>query len=238
MSNWALNSLRRIAVDLQSFEDGRFLQDAVDSFIMYLELVYRKLLVQEQLDGHSLLCSRVRTIVSSALANLRELQIYHCSSNLTCRPPLLCSGLVGRPRFDVPQEQMIALVVSGFTGPQMADIVGVSLSTIRRKMAQFGLSVSSEYTSLSDTDLDTVIGEIKLQFPTSGCKQMQRHLQSQGYRVQQLRIRESLRKVDPEGSVMRQLRTLNHRQYRVAAPRALWHMDGNHKLIRYVYSTC
>ena len=60
-------------------------------------------------------------------------------------------------------------------------------------------------------------------------------LQSQRYRVQQIRIRESLRRVDPEGSVMRQLRTLNCRQYRVAAPRALWHMNGNHKLIRYVY---
>ena len=108
-----LNSLRRVAVDLQSFEDGRFLQDAVDSFIMHLELVYRELFVQEQLDGHSLLYGRVPTMVSSALANLRELQIYHGSSNLTCRPPLLCSGLVGRPRFDIPQEQMIALVESG-----------------------------------------------------------------------------------------------------------------------------
>ena len=64
--------LRRVAVDLQSFEDGRFLCEAVDSSIMCLELVYRELLVQEQLDGQSLWYSRVRTVVSSALANLRD----------------------------------------------------------------------------------------------------------------------------------------------------------------------
>ena len=49
------------------------------------------------------------------------------------------SGHVGRPTFDIPQEQMIALVE---TGPQMAEIVGVSLSTIRRRMANCQCVVS------------------------------------------------------------------------------------------------
>ena len=63
---------------------------------------------------------------------------------------------------------------------------------------------------------------------------MQGHLLSRGLRVQQHRIRESQRRVDPAGSIMRQLKTIKHRQYHVNGPGALWHIDGNHKLIRYV----
>ena len=40
-------------------------------------------------------------------------------------------------------------------------------------------------------------------------------------------------RVDPAGSVMRRLRALNRRKYHVPGPRSLWHMDSNHKLIRY-----
>jgi hypothetical protein len=92
MSNWALTLLRRVhvAVDLQSFEDGRFLCEAVGSFIMCLELVYRELLVQEQLDGQSLLHSRMRTMVSSALTHL----IHPGSSDSTCRPSYFILALL------------------------------------------------------------------------------------------------------------------------------------------------
>ena len=74
--------------------------------------------------------------------------------------------------------------------------------------------------------------EIKAEFPTCGQKQMMGHLKSRGYRVQQVRVREVMRRVDPEGSVMRHLSALNRRRYSVPAPGSLWHIDGNHKLIR------
>lgn len=49
------------------------------------------------------------------------------------------------------------------------------------------------------------------------------------------RVRDSLRRVDPIGTEVRALanRTLRRRQYSVPAPNAMWHIDGNHKLIRY-----
>lgn len=52
-------------------------------------------------------------------------------------------------------------------------------------------------------------------FPTCGQKQMVGHLISCGYRVQQARVRKMMRRIDPKGSVMRQLRSLNRRQYSV-----------------------
>ena len=71
-----------------------------------------------------------------------------------------------------------------------------------------------------------------MQFPTCGYKQMKGHLQALGYRVQQVRIRDALMAVDPEGSIMRRLQSINRRRYHLPSPGSLWHMDSNHKLIR------
>ena len=139
MSSWALSSLHRVALDLQAFEDGRCPQEAAEAFVLHLELVYRELLAQEQLEGHSSTLTRVCSMISTAIETLERRKTG--SNNRCYRAPVLQSGHVGRPRFDIPQEQMIALVENGFTGPQMAEIVGVSLSTIRRRMVLFQLSV-------------------------------------------------------------------------------------------------
>lgn len=59
-------------------------------------------------------------------------------------------------------------------------------------------------------------------------------LQSRGLRFQQKRIREAMRRVYPAGVILRalEMRTIHRRKYRVPGPLALWHIDGNHKLVR------
>ena len=101
-------------------------------------------------------------------------------------------------------------------------------------MTEYDLSVHALYTQLTDQQLDGIVSDIQTQFPTCGNRQMQGHLLARGLRVQQQRVRESQRCVDPSGSVMRRLRVINRRQYHVNGPGALWHIDGNYKLIRYV----
>jgi hypothetical protein len=46
-----------------------------------------------------------------------------------------------------------------------------------------------------------------------------------------------MQRVDPEGILLRalEMNTIRRRQYSVAGPLSLWHIDGNHKLIRYVW---
>ena len=65
-----------------------------------------------------------------------------------------------------------------------------------------------------------------------GNSQMRGHLLARGFRVQQTRIREAQRRVDPAGAVIRRLRVLNRREYSVPSPLSLYHIDGHHKLIR------
>ena len=57
-------------------------------------------------------------------------------------------------------------------------------------------------------------------------------LQSQGHRVQRERLRQSLIRTDPLGVLQRWTVAVRRRKYNVNSPLALWHIDGNHKLIR------
>ena len=66
-------------------------------------------------------------------------------------------------------------------------------------------------------------------FPNSGYKKMKGFSLSRGYRLQENKIRELMRLVDPEGVLLRTLqsRPVLRRAYQVAGPLSLWHIDGN-----------
>ena len=54
-----------------------------------------------------------------------------------------------------------------------------------------------------------------------------------GVTIQRQRVRDAMERVDPAGVALRALQPqLQRRQYKVAGPNSLWHIDGNHKLIR------
>ena len=54
-----------------------------------------------------------------------------------------------------------------------------------------------------------------------------------GFILQCERVCESLHRIDPSGTEIRLRRCLHRRQYSVASPNSLWHIDGYHKLIRW-----
>ena len=145
---------------------------------------------------------------------------------------LIGENMVGRPRLDIPKEQLEYLLSMGFSGPQISTAIGVSLSTIRRRMTEYGLSIGSLYSDVTDEELDQVVSEIKVLFPNSGYRMMQGHLLNHGYRVAQARIQDSLQRVDSDGVVIRWSAAIERRRYRVKSPLSLWHLDGNHKIIR------
>ena len=73
---------------------------------------------------------------------------------------------------------------------------------------------------------------MKYDFPDDEYRLVQGHLRSGGYSVQQHRVTLSVARVDPAGMAERWARSIPKRVYRVGGPNALWHIDGNHKLIR------
>lgn len=231
----------RVIRDLDRFQDGRIIPyDVLDAFVVSLELVYRELIAYQTFataaDDNIQEASELVRSTLSTLATLRDKQ--QCSSvRSVANPPTVRIHRFGRPSFDIQYEQLSYLLENRFTVHQIADMLAVSERTVYRRMSHFSLSVRAHYAAISDDYLDRLVREISIQYPMCGNSQMQGHLLARGLRIQQLRVRESQRRVDPEGCYMRRLFTINRRQYSVPAPRSLWHIDGNHKLIRYILYT-
>lgn len=228
---WAVSSVREAVNTLLHCEDDDVTRGLLDVALLKSELAYRELLAQDIVVGltanQQLACEQIRV----AMIELYKIRDRGCTTP-NYVPPVTENGHVGRPKFDFPREQLEVLIENHFTVPQMASMLGVSVSTVRRRMSEYNLTIRSCYTQLTDHELDRIVQEIHHNFPTCGNRQLQGYLLARGLRVQQHRIRDAHRHVDPEGSVMRRLQAMHRRSYCVPAPRSLYHIDGNHKLIR------
>ena len=170
-------------------------------------------------------------LLREALRNLTE--VCDCADN-DVEAEAIFTGNRGRPSYNIPYEQVTFLVERRFSTKQMASILGVSERTVQRRLQHFGMSIRGTYATLTDQELDSTIQEILRVQPNTGNKRMTGYLAVRGVRIQQRRIRESMRRVDPEGTLIQalELNVINRRRYSVPSPLALWHIDGNHKLIR------
>ena len=151
-------------------------------------------------------------------------------------PPVVETGIRGRPKFYIPKEQLEYFIEYGFKATDIAKMLYVSEKTVYRRLEEHGMSMRTTYSQIAESELDVLIRSISHVFPNSGYKTMRGHLLSRGLKVQESRVREAMRRTDPEGTVVRalQLRVTHRRVYSVKQPLSLWHMDGNHKLIRYM----
>lgn len=74
----------------------------------------------------------------------------------------------------------------------------VSNKTTYRRVEEFELPVRASYSDISEAELDAIILDILHNFPNCGYKSMRGHLLCKGNKVQEERIREAMRRVDPE----------------------------------------
>ena len=172
---------------------------------------------------------RVLTLVLS----FDEIQQYQYSS--TQFPGQLHNneGCLGRPKIVISQEQLEEFLNMDFDCPTIAKLFGISLRTLRRRMTEYGLKVSSHYSVITDAELDRLVMQLKHEYPSCGYRIMLGLLRVRGIRIQQMRVRKSMQRIDPCGAVLRWFDTIHRRTYHVLGPLSLWHLDGNHKLIRY-----
>ena len=98
-------------------------------------------------------------------------------------------------------------------------------------MGLIGLT-SNVSSQISDVELQSIICDIKRIMPEAGRNMLRGVLQSKGIHVSMVRIRDSIAQVDPVNTALRWATPRNRRIYSVPHPNALWHIDGNHKLIR------
>ena len=195
--------------------------EVLDHLVLQLDILHSHLVV---IGLDNCVLKDVVSAVEALTALQEELSIM-CSQTP-------CPNTRGRHRLDIQEEQLVHLLSLKFTCPAIATMLGVSLRTVRRRMTEYGLCVHDFYSTISNPDLDHAVSALKQQYPNSGYRMMAGLLLQLGVRVTQTQLRECMHRVDPNGVVLRWKECVQRRQYSVPHPLALWHIDGNHKLIR------
>lgn len=138
----------------------------------------------------------------------------------------------GPPMYDIPKTVLEMFLENGCTIAYISNLLSVSERTIYRRMARFGLS-KMNFSEISDNDLDLKLGEILKDFPLCGENLLRQMITLKGIRVPRWRLRESIHRMDAHGVCERQAGRLHRRVYDVTGPNHLWHIDTNHKLVRW-----
>lgn len=175
-------------------------------------------LVQFEADG---VISEVVKKVKAALDTLQLCESVSCLSYQA--PTCTYSGKWGKPRYAIERAQLEFLVRKHFSIPNIAILLRESESTVKRRLEECGISIRSSYADITNDELDDIVTEIKLHFPNAGIRTMIGHLESKGIHIQEVHVRESMHRVDPEGIIERWLRLkpVQRRKYQVRSPLSL-----------------
>ena len=129
----------------------------------------------------------------------------------------------GRPPIDVDIHEIEYLRSLRFSWTRIAKVLGISRSTLYRRLGEEGLSRDATFTNITDAELDHKIQTIKRTHPNDGERMMISHLLRAGIIVQRARIRASIHCVDPVNTALRRSITVRRRVYHVEGPNCLWH---------------
>ena len=90
-------------------------------------------------------------------------------------------------------------------------------------------------TDISDQELDAIIASYKDTHPSDGERILIGYLRSKNIHLPRRHIRDNIHRIDHHGIELRKLTTICCRTYHVEGPNFVWHMDGNHKLIKWKF---
>ncbi|MEQ2210454.1 hypothetical protein XENOCAPTIV_013676 [Xenoophorus captivus] len=110
----------------------------------------------------------------------------------------------------------------GFSWMAISRMLSVNIRTLYNHRTQFGLVDYGSFINISNEVLDSVITEVLNQTPGSGETYITASLRGRGIRVQQWRVRQRLRIIDPVGRAFRGWRAIQHRVYNVSVPNEVW----------------
>ena len=143
----------------------------------------------------------------------------------------------GRPQAEIDLEQVEYLRSLHFSTTKIAHIIGISRSTLYRRLEAEGIDITRRYSALSDADIDRIMQGIKQDHPNDGERLVIGHLHRMGIHLPRSRIRASIHRVDPINTALRRSVTVRRRVYHAEGPNAIWHIDGHHKMIKWRFVT-
>ena len=149
-----------------------------------------------------------------------------------CTKPNMDMSRNGAPQFDIPKSVLGNLMENGFKISEISKLLAVSERTIYRRMVRYDLC-QENFSLLTDDNLDLHVTKIIIEFPFCGENMVMQMLRQTGINVQWYRLRDSIHRLDSKGVSETKRGRLHRRVYEVAGPNHLWHIDTNHKLVRW-----
>ena len=155
----------------------------------------------------NLTLSKVRNLISDQLQQCRSemSDLSFIGERAYSSPTDSRKGGPWRPRYVIEEEQIRFLREMHFPWKKIANLLGVSESTLRRRRLMYGMTdlEESSWTQISDSDLDRIVQEIQELTPNIGQARLLGALRSRGLNIQRWRVRNCLRTLDPVGTVLR-----------------------------------
>ena len=102
-------------------------------------------------------------------------------------------------------------------------------------MLEYNLQ-ETRYSDISEADIQHAVSSIKGNYPDAGEVMLQGHLRAQQINVQLSKICKAIHDLDPSKTTRKRPAT-RRRVYSVPYPNYLWHLNTNHKLIRWRFVT-
>ena len=127
-------------------ESGNHDRDTLDYTIFRLDWVLNVLARYLDTEGTGAINARVIDLVCAVINADHSRGAFQAGCSFTGQP--------GRPKLNVPQEQLQFLIERRFNTTQIASPLGVSPRTIERRLREHNLNISTSYSNLSDQDLD------------------------------------------------------------------------------------
>eukprot|EP00794_Sanderia_malayensis_P009551 gene9551-10538_t len=156
-----------------------------------------RLLLPDAIEEIATVIRAMIGIISGIRESIERLTRLQENNNPVVNP---CQGPRGRPKLEISEDQLYFLRSFGFRWGQIQNIIGVSRSTLLRRRADIGLAGNeNRYTDIEDDDLQQQIQIIMDANPNIGQRRMIGALRARGVFVQQRRVREQMRMMDPEG---------------------------------------
>ena len=172
--------------------------------------------------------------IDNIFRNLQQANEMLTSTDFISPIVLIKSDAAGRPKIHVSKEILELFIDYDLSYEKISKLLCVSKATVQRRAQEYQLT-ASPHSNISDEELDNVVKTILDSFPNTGIRRMKGFLSARGLKIQWERVRKALWNVDPDGIINRTIFStiITRRKYCVPGPLALWHIDGNHKLIRY-----
>ena len=219
-------------------------KEVKDTLLLKQDNIYQIIYVLQDIEKNFEINSNDSKDSENLLNNLCKIyqninRFYYSCVLLDCTNPSKISVRsfhslnAGRPKFSIPKETLEELKGIGFTWTKISQMFQVSRWTISRRVQEYNLQSMSNFSEITDTELDSVISNyISRHGPTTGEPLMSGYLRYKGYRVQHRRVRSSLNRVDPKNTLFRWGALVSRKSYFVPWANSLWHIDSHYSLIR------